>query len=202
MAQTCLLPSPSPAKYNSTMSVVSQSQLSLKSLHLIFHFKVVAQIKTVDKIKLRKPGKDTARNFFLKKYQKRLYITWEQAEGIGSTGSILLSLPGDQDPGRRRTDELNEWLHEWCYTQDFGFYDLEHNSDKPGRLTQDETQLSKSILGSKLAGLITRTLKQIWWGKGTYCQEIEKSQGTLLLQESFRFLPEVFVRAPPRIQQG
>lgn len=44
----------------------------------------------------------------------------------------------------------------------FGFYALEQTFNKLGRLTWDETQLTrrgKNILGSKMAGLITRVLK-------------------------------------------
>lgn len=42
------------------------------------------------------------------KYQTRHEAPWEDAEGIGSAGSVLS--PPTWRLGRRRTDQLNDWL--------------------------------------------------------------------------------------------
>ena len=69
---------------------------------------------------------------------------------------------GDWDPHKRkRVDMLNDWLCKWCCAQGFGNYDLGHSIEKVGMLTADGrilTRRATNILGSKLAGLVSRAL--------------------------------------------
>ena len=61
------------------------------------------------------------------------------------------------DPGRW----VNNWLREWCLDKGFGYFYLGQASEKLGKWVPDGFQLSKgatSVLGSKLAGSITRAL--------------------------------------------
>ena len=75
--------------------------------------------------------------------------------------SSVLSV-GDWDlQKRRRVDILNELLCERCHTQSFEYYGLGCSLEKGGMLTVDGNQLSRrptNILGSKLAGLVSRAL--------------------------------------------
>lgn len=86
-------------------------------------------------------------------------------KGLGAQVEFSLTLlAGDWDPRRRGTNRLNEWLHGWCRSQDFGYYDLGHNFDRTGTLTLDEIQPNKkgkNIVGNKLAGLTMRALNCI-----------------------------------------
>lgn len=63
---------------------------------------------------------------------------------------------------RRRTDQVNYWLKEWCHDQGFGYCDTGQAFERPGVWASDGVRLtrwSKSVPESKLAGLITRSLK-------------------------------------------
>lgn len=75
-------------------------------------------------------------------------------------------------------DQVNDWPHSWCHVQGFRFYDLRHAFERPGMLTQDGAHLmkwGKSILGSKLSGLISRALNWIQQEKGMYLQVTQKN---------------------------
>lgn len=53
----------------------------------------------------------------------------------------------------------------------FGFYDLGHTFERLDILMPDGAQLTrccKRVLGSKLVGLIRRSLNSMQWGKGMY----------------------------------
>jgi len=85
---------------------------------------------------------------------------------FGALVVILLILPsGDRELGTRgRTDQLNEWLCGCCHAQCFGYYALRCTFERPDMLTSDAAQLTRrgrNVLGSKLAGLITRALSKI-----------------------------------------
>lgn len=81
----------------------------------------------------------------LKISRKTLYplgICWRDQEGKDAVFSSILPA-GDWDLGRRRkASQSNEWLHGWCHTQGFGFYDLRHTFGKLGTLTLDGSQLT------------------------------------------------------------
>ena len=56
---------------------------------------------------------------------------------------------------------MNEWLCKWCCTQGSGYYGLGCSLEKGGMLMVDRSQLTRratNILGSKLAGLVSRAL--------------------------------------------
>jgi len=59
---------------------------------------------------------------------------------------------------------LKKWLCKWCCTQGFegfGYYGLGCRLEKGGMLTVDGSRLTRrptNILGSKLAGLVSRAL--------------------------------------------
>ena len=78
--------------------------------------------------------------------------------------AVFSSVPsvGDWDlDKKRRADMLKKWLCKWCRTQGFGYYGLGCSLEKGGMLTVDGNQLSRrptNILGSKLAGLVSRAL--------------------------------------------
>jgi len=68
---------------------------------------------------------------------------------------------GDWDLSRRRTtDQLNDWLHECCPAQGYGFHGLDSTFDDPGVSVWDRMQRTrgKDILERKLAGFIMRAL--------------------------------------------
>ena len=90
------------------------------------------------------------------------YITGVvKVTGVQVVFSSVLSV-GDWDPHKRkRVDTLNEWHCQWCCAQGFGYYGLGCSLEKGGMLTVDGNQLSRrptNILGSKLAGLVSRAL--------------------------------------------
>lgn len=118
----------------------------------------------------------------------------------GPTVQVVFSfvLPvSDWDAGRRRwTGQVNEWWRGWCRAQGLGFYDLGHTFDGPGMLTLDGTQLSrwgKSILGSKLVGLIRRALNYMEIVEGdALLSEESIPENTIILSNSM----EMFVNCP------
>lgn len=66
-----------------------------------------------------------------------------------------------------------------CQDQGFGYYDLGQAFERPGMWASDGIQLSrwgKSILGSKLVGLVTRSLNYIKWEKGMEFLVTEEGQ--------------------------
>jgi len=66
-----------------------------------------------------------------------------------------------------------------CQDQGFGYYDLGQAFERPGMWVSDGNQLSrwgKSILGSKLVGLVTRSLNYIKWEKGMEFLVTEEGQ--------------------------
>ena len=69
---------------------------------------------------------------------------------------------GDWDPHKRkRVGTLNDWLCKWCHTQGLGYYGLGRSLEKRGMLMMDRSRLTRratDILGSKLAGPVTRAL--------------------------------------------
>jgi len=79
------------------------------------------------------------------KYIKEDFISLgNMLKGSGVQVVFSSVLPaGNWDPGRRRTDQLNEWLCEWCHTKGYGFYDLGCTFAKPGMLTWDGTQVTR-----------------------------------------------------------
>lgn len=56
---------------------------------------------------------------------------------------------------------MNSWLHGWCHTGDFGFYDHGSTFDKPGLLGADRIHLmkwGKRVFANNLARLTKRAL--------------------------------------------
>ena len=95
---------------------------------------------------------------------KRCFMSLgKMLKGLGVQVVFSSVLPvGDWVPRRRQhTNRVNDWLRSWCHAQGFGFYDLGHCSERPGMLPSDGASLTKwakSVLGSKMAGLISRAL--------------------------------------------
>jgi len=82
-----------------------------------------------------------------------------KGSGVQAVFSSVLSVGNWDLDKRRRGDTLNEWLCEWCHAQGFGYYGLGHRLEKRGMLMADRnwlTRMATDILGSRLAGLISR----------------------------------------------
>lgn len=106
-----------------------------------------------------------------------------KGSGVQVVFSAIFPL-GDWDPGRKRQmEQVNDWLRGLCHAWGFGFYDLGCTFERPGMLISDETRWGKSLLGSKLAGLISRALNYIQWGKGMF-RVTERNQETPRLSEA------------------
>lgn len=107
----------------------------------------------------------------LKNIKEDFMFPWGDVEGIRSAGGILLS-PASWRMGsgrRRRTGQLNDWLHEWHRFEGCGFRDLGCTYNRPQMLTWDRTQLTrrgKNIPDNNLAGLIARALSWSCYGSG------------------------------------
>ena len=82
-----------------------------------------------------------------------------KGSGVQAVFSSVLSVGNWDLDKRRRGDTLNEWLCEWCHAQGFGYYGFGCSFEKGGMLTADGSRLTRratNILGSRLAGLISR----------------------------------------------
>lgn len=64
----------------------------------------------------------TGKSKNIKKDFKSLRNTLKGSGAQVAFCSVLLA--GDWDVGRRRTEQLNEWLCGWCHVQGFGFHHL------------------------------------------------------------------------------
>lgn len=80
---------------------------------------------------------------------------------LKGSSSVLLNSPSQRLWPEVAYDQVSGCLHSWYHDQGFRFYDLGHAFDRSGLLIGDGAHLTKwgkSILGSKLAGLIIRAL--------------------------------------------
>lgn len=87
-------------------------------------------------------------------------------------------------PMKQEVNGSGEWLHGCCHAQGFGFYDLSCTFERLGMLMSAGMQLTrwgKSVLGSRLDGLISRTRLYGWRG---CTSDWQKSQGTVTLGNS------------------
>ena len=93
--------------------------------------------------------------------------------------SSVFLLDGWDEERRRSIGQVNYWLRVWCQDQGSVYYDLGQAFERPGMWVSDGNQLSrwgKSILGSKLVGLVTRSLNYIKWEKGMEFLVTEEGQ--------------------------
>ncbi|KAJ7408139.1 hypothetical protein BTVI_60719 [Pitangus sulphuratus] len=70
-------------------------------------------------------------------------------------------LPGSDIERNRWIQSINTWLHDWCHSQNFGFFDNGMDYMEPGLLNSDgihHSQREKRVFGQGLAGLIDRAL--------------------------------------------
>jgi len=94
-----------------------------------------------------------------------------QVKGSGAQ-AVFSSIPpvAGEDEGRNRTSQqIDTWFQAWCHRQNLGFFDHGSVYMAPGLLATDGVHFSqrgKRFLAQELAGLIDRSLNQIFRGKG------------------------------------